>query len=62
MLPEKLQKAITQLPLEYQILFEAVVSFYDQKIEVLESRVKELEDQISKNSSNNSKPPSTDFF
>ncbi|MFT4665152.1 MAG: transposase [Polaribacter sp.] len=32
------------------------------QIEVLESRVKELEDQISKNSSNSSKPRSTDGF
>jgi len=35
---------------------------YKSKIQELEARIKELEDQISKNSRNSSKPPSSDEF
>lgn len=62
MLPEKLQNTIGELPPETQALFLAVVSFFEEKVTVLEARVKELEDQLSKNSRNSSKPPSTDEF
>lgn len=62
MLPEKLQNEIDKLPLETQALFLAVVSFFEKKVTILEARVKELEDQQSKNSRNSSKPPSTDEF
>jgi len=66
MLPEQLQQALSKLPEDSRVLIEAIVVFYEQhyetKIEKLESRIKELEDQISKNSKNSSKPPSTDEF
>jgi transposase len=62
MLPEKLQNTIGELPPETQALFLAVVSFFEEKVTILEARVKELEDQLSKNSRNSSKPPSTDEF
>lgn len=66
MLPEPLQQAIKRLPEEARVLVEAIVVFYDHhyksKIQELEARIKELEDQISKNSRNSSKPPSSDEF
>lgn len=58
----KLQNTIGELPPETQALFLAVVSFFEEKVTILEARVKELEDQLSKNSRNSSKPPSTDEF
>jgi transposase len=57
MLPDEIQKGIEQLPEDIQILFQAAISFYEQKVVKLEARIKELEDQISKNSN---KPPSSD--
>jgi transposase len=39
-----------------------ILLFYEEKIEKLEAKIKELEDQISRNSKNSSKPPSTDEF
>ena len=62
MLPKELQDAINSLPKETQLLFELVVSYYEKQVSDLEARVKNLEDQISKNSKNSSKPPSTDEF
>lgn len=73
MLPRELQEAIKQLPLESQIVIELIIKYFEHQLEVklaekdriifaLEKRVKELEDQLSKNSSNSSKPPSTDGF
>ena len=62
MLPKELQDAIKNLPKETQALFEIVVSYYEKQVSGLEARVKNLEDQISKNSKNSSKPPSTDEF
>ncbi len=53
MLPKDLQILIDALPAETQSLFQAVMAFY-------ESRIKELEDQIAKNSRNSSKLPSSD--
>ncbi|MCB9274965.1 MAG: IS66 family transposase [Lewinellaceae bacterium] len=54
------------MPEEAQVLVEAIVVFYEHryesKIQKLEARIKELEDQISKNSRNSSKPPSSDEF
>ena len=65
MLPKELQELISTLPQETQVLFKAVVTFYENhyegKIAKLEARIKELEDQKAKDSSNSSKPPSTDF-
>ncbi|MBK6904230.1 MAG: IS66 family transposase [Saprospirales bacterium] len=66
MLPERLQQAIKNLPEESQLVIEAIAAFfehhYESKIQNLESRIKELEDQLSKNSRNSNKPPSTDEF
>ncbi len=69
MLPKEIESRIKKLPPESKILFELVVSFFEQKFEEQDliiksqnSRIKELEDQLSKNSSNSSKPPSTDEF
>ncbi len=66
MLPERLQQAIKNLPAESQLVIEAIAAFfehhYESKIQNLESRIKELEDQLSKNSRNSNKPPSTDEF
>lgn len=66
MLPEPIQQALQNLPLESQVVIEAIVLFYENhyrsQIEQLEGRIKELEDQISKNSRNSSKPPSSDVF
>jgi len=66
MLPEPLQQAIKKLPEESRLVIEAIVVFYEHhyesKIQQLEARIKELEDQLSKNSRNSSKPPSTDEF
>ena len=66
MLPEPLQQATKKLPEESRLVIEAIVVFYEHhyesKIQQLEARIKELEDQLSKNSRNSSKPPSTDEF
>ena len=62
MLPEEIQNKIRELPQETQTLFEVVVLYFTEKINKLEGRIKELEDQKSKNSSNSSKPPSSDEF
>ena len=62
MLPEQLQQAIKSMPAESRLVVEAIVVYYESKVQQLETRVKELEDQLSKNSRNSSKPPSTDEF
>ena len=62
MLPKELQILIDALPPKTQVLFKAVVSFYEGKLAELEARIKELEDKDAKNSGNSSKPPSTDEF
>ncbi|TVM02564.1 MAG: hypothetical protein CV087_09395 [Candidatus Brocadia sp. WS118] len=62
MLPEQLQQAIKKLPEESQLVIQAIVAFYESKVQQLEARIKELEDQASKNSRNSSKPPSSDEF
>lgn len=43
-------------------LVQGLITGFNEKIEPLETRISELEKQISKNSSNSSKPPSTDGF
>lgn len=60
MLPIELQRALEKMPDESRLLVEAIVVFYEAKVKKLEGRLKELEDQNSKNSRNSSKPPSTD--
>jgi transposase len=62
MLPKEIQDAIKKLPEESQLVIKAIMLIYESRIEQLEARIKELEDQISKNSRNSSKPPSTDEF
>jgi len=62
MFPEQLQQAIKKLPEGSQLVIQAIVVFYESKVQQLEARIKELEDQRSKNSRNSSKPPSTDEF
>ena len=62
MLPEQLQQAIKRMPEENRLVLEAIVVYYESKVQQLETRVKELEDQLSKNSRNSNKPPSTDEF
>jgi len=62
MLPKEIQDAINKLPAESQLVVKAIVLIYESRIDQLEARIKELEDQISKNSRNSSKPPSTDEF
>jgi len=62
MLPKELQNTIDTLPVETQMLFKAIVTYFEQKLAEKDVRIKQLEDQISKNSSNSSKPPSTDEF
>jgi len=60
MLPKEIQILIAQLPPETQPLVKAIVAFYEHEVSELKARIKELEDQKAKDSSNSSKPPSTD--
>ena len=62
MLPKEIEDLIKTLPEESQSVVRAIALIYESKVQKLEARVKELEDQISKNSKNSSKPPSTDEF
>lgn len=62
MLPKEIEDLIKTLPEESQTVVRAIGLIYESKIQVLEARIKELEDQVSKNSRNSSKPPSTDTF
>ena len=60
MLPKEIQILVDQLDPKAKALVEAIVVFYENKVSKLEARIKELEDQKAKDSSNSSKPPSTD--
>jgi transposase len=62
MISDQLQQTISKLPEESRLLLDAIVVYYESKVQQLEARIKELEDQVSKNSRNSSKPPSTDEF
>lgn len=62
MLPKEIQDILSLLPTEYQAIVRPIFLFYEGRIDQLEAQVKELKDQLSKNSSNSSKPPSTDEF
>ena len=62
MVPKELQDRISKLPKESRLLLEMVISIFSLEIDKLQARIKELEDQLSKNSNNSSKPPSTDEF
>ncbi len=60
MLPDHIQKWIDQLPPLLKQLVGFVISFYEERVRSLETRLEELEKQKAKNSRNSSKPPSTD--
>lgn len=62
MLPIELQEQISKLPEETRSLVQVLIVFYESKIDSLEERIKTLEDQLSKNSRNSSKPPSSDGY
>jgi transposase len=62
MLPSEIQDLIKTLPVESQAVVQAIALIYESKIVKLEARIKELEDQLSKNSQNSSKPPSSDGY
>lgn len=62
MIPKELQDRISKLPEESRVLLELVISLFTIEIDRLKTRIKELEDQIAKNSNNSSKPPSSDEF
>lgn len=62
MLPKKLQELINTLPEETQTVVNVIVLYYESRTVQLEARIKELEDQNSKNSQNSSKPPSSDGY
>lgn len=49
-----------KLPKKEQDLFKMLVSYFEDQLSIKDARIKELEDRLSKNSSNSSKPPSTD--
>ena len=61
-LPQEIQSLIETLPPESRVVVKAIALIYETKVQKLEARVKELEDQIAKNSKNSSKPSSTDGF
>ena len=60
MIPQEIQELIKILPLESQAVVMAIAVIYEAKYQKQESRIKDLEDQIAKNSKNSSKPPSSD--
>ena len=66
MLPKELQTAINHMSPDNRRVAEAIVIFYEdyygRKLVQMESRLKELEDQLAKNSRNSNKPPSSDTF
>lgn len=60
MFSEKLQHIISELPVTIQKVIEMVIAYFTKEIAVKDARIKELENQLSKNSTNSSKPPSSD--
>ena len=56
-LPEPLWKTASP---EVQAAVLALVEYYEQRLAQLESRVKDLENRLKLNSTNSSKPPSSD--
>ena len=62
MLPQEIQDLIKTLPPENQLVVQAIAMIYESKFQKMEARIKELEDQLSKNSKNSSKPPSSDGY
>jgi transposase len=62
MLPQQIQDIIKMLPAESQTAVQAIALIYESKFQKMEVRIKELEDQLSTNSKNSSKPPSSDGY
>ncbi|MEZ5039318.1 MAG: DUF6444 domain-containing protein [Saprospiraceae bacterium] len=62
MLTKEIQYLFNLIAADYQVVVRPIFLFYAGKIEQLEAQIKELKDQISKNSRNSSKPPSSDEF
>lgn len=60
MLPEQIQHIISKLPLAIQRIIASVICFFEGELSKKDMRIQELEDQLSKNSRNSSKPPSSD--
>lgn len=60
MLPDKIKDIISKLPQPIQEIIGWVISFFEGELSKKDNRIKELEDQLNKNSQNSSKPPSTD--
>ena len=60
MLPNRIQNIISKLPQAIQEIIALVISYFEGKLSEKDLRIKDLEDQLSKNSLNSSKPPSTD--
>lgn len=60
MLPTALQKAISNLSPDAQEVMGLIVAHYEAEQEKLRAEIQGLKDQLSKNSSNSSKPPSSD--
>src|SRR5271166_5503379 len=56
-IPEPLWKTASP---EVQAAILALVAYYEGRIEQLEARVKDLENRLKLNSTNSSKPPSSD--
>jgi len=48
LIPKQLQDRIDKLPEESRILIELIISIFSDEIDRLKTRIKELEDQISK--------------
>ena len=61
MLPKELQNLVSALPQESQAVINLIAMYYEShygaRYAALEARVKEREDQLSKNNQNSSKPP-----
>lgn len=62
MLPDPLRHTISHLSKTVQSVIDLVISFFSEQLAQKDARIKELEDQIAKNSRNSSKPPSSDEF
>ncbi|MGB1241131.1 MAG: DUF6444 domain-containing protein [Chitinophagales bacterium] len=60
MLPKRIQNIVALQSKSIQELIAELKSHFEQKLAQKDARIQELEDQISKNSQNSSKPPSTD--
>ncbi|MCP3928899.1 MAG: IS66 family transposase [Bacteroidetes bacterium] len=62
MLPKEIQDSVSELSPEAKTVIQLIVSYYESKIDNFEAQIKDLQDQLSKNSRNSSKPPSTDGY